>query len=269
MSKKILVLDLDGTLTNSEKKITPKTREALMKAQEQGHKIVLASGRPTYGIVPLAKELQMEQYGGYILSFNGGRITECKTGEVVYQKTLPQELVSSLFQLAEQLEIGLMTYENESIIAGMHHDEYMDIEKNINHMPLLHMEDVCGYIDFPINKCLGTAEPERAAQAEEVYKEKFGEQLCISRSEPFFVEITPKGIDKAASLERFCQLTGHSREDMVACGDGFNDVSMIEYAGVGVAMENAQDAVKEVADYVTASNDADGVAQAVYQFILE
>ena len=131
------------------------------------------------------------------------------------------------------------------------------------------MEKVEDYVDFPLNKCLGTAEPEMAAEAEKIYAEKFGDKLCISRSEPFFVEITPKGIDKAASLERFCKMTGNKRKDMIACGDGFNDLSMIKYAGLGVAMENAQPVVKDAADYVTASNDEDGVAKVIHKFILK
>lgn len=268
MEKKVLVLDLDGTLTNSEKKITPRTKKALMEMQEQGHTVVLASGRPTPGITPLAKELELEKNGGYILSFNGGQITNCKTGEIVYQKTLPPEVVPKLFDLADKLDIGLISYEQDAIITGMHYDEYIDIEKNITHLPVKQMENISEYIDFPLNKCLGTADPEVAAQAEKEYEKMFGKTLCISRSEPFFIEITPMGIDKAASLERFCKLTGNKRENMIACGDGFNDVSMIEYAGLGVAMANAQAAVKEVADYVTASNDEDGVAKVIYKFIL-
>lgn len=268
MAKKVLVLDLDGTLTNSEKKITPKTKKALMEMQEKGHTVVLASGRPTPGITPLAKELELEKNGGYILSFNGGQITNCKTGKIVYQKTLPPEVVPKLFDLADKLDIGLLSYERDSIITGMHYDEYIDIEKKINRLPVKQMENITDYIDFPLNKCLGTADPEVAAQAEKEYEKMFGKTLCISRSEPFFIEITPMGIDKAASLERFCKLTGNKRENLIACGDGFNDVSMIEYAGLGVAMANAQAAVKEVADYVTASNDEDGVAKVIYKFIL-
>lgn len=268
MEKKVLVLDLDGTLTNSEKKITPRTKKALMEMQEKGHTVVLASGRPTPGITPLAKELELEKNEGYILSFNGGQITNCKTGEIVYQKTLPPEVVPKLFDLADKLDIGLLSYERDSIITGMHYDEYIDIEKNINHLPVKQMENITDYINFPLNKCLGTADPEVAAQAEKEYEKMFGKTLCISRSEPIFIEITPMGIDKAASLERFCKLTGNKRENLIACGDGFNDVSMIEYAGLGVAMENAQAVVKEVADYVTASNDEDGVAKVIYEFIL-
>ena len=79
MDYRIIVLDLDGTLTNRDKVITPRTRQALMEAQERGKTVILASGRPTYGVVPLAKELKLEQYGGYILSFNGGIIMNCRT----------------------------------------------------------------------------------------------------------------------------------------------------------------------------------------------
>ena len=130
-------------------------------------------------------------------------------------------------------------------------------------------EDIVDYIDFPLNKCLGTANPEIAPQIVEKYNEKFGDILNIGRSEPFFIEITPKGIDKAASLERLCQIMGSSRENMIACGDGFNDISMIEYAGTGVAMANARKEVKDVADYITSSNDDDGVAKVIEELIFE
>ena len=85
----IIVLDLDGTLTNRDKVVTPRTKAALMKAQERGKKVVLASGRPTQGVMPLAKELRLDEYSGYILSFNGGRIINCKTGETVFARSLP------------------------------------------------------------------------------------------------------------------------------------------------------------------------------------
>ena len=87
MAKKILVLDLDGTLTNSQKEVSPKTREAIMKMQQAGHIVALASGRPTEGIRQIAELLELKTYGGYILAFNGARIIDCRTGEVVFQQT--------------------------------------------------------------------------------------------------------------------------------------------------------------------------------------
>ena len=100
MKYQILVLDLDGTLTNSRKEITPPTLKALIEIQEAGKKVVLASGRPTYGVVPLARQLHLERYGSYILSFNGARITDCRTGQVIYNKTLPQDVIPDIYRIA-------------------------------------------------------------------------------------------------------------------------------------------------------------------------
>ena len=113
-----------------------------------------------------------------------------------------------------------------------------------------------------------TAPPEKAAVFVEELQEKFKDVLSIYRSEPFFIEIMPKNVDKAASLDIMLTSLGLTKDDAICCGDGFNDKSMIEYAGVGVAMENAQPAVKEVADYITKSNDEDGIVHVIDQFIL-
>ena len=99
MDYKLLALDLDGTLTNSKKEITPQTLEALIDIQEKGVKVVLASGRPVYGILPLAEQLHLADYGSYVLGFNGGRIIDCRTKEVVYNQTLPDNIIDTLFDL--------------------------------------------------------------------------------------------------------------------------------------------------------------------------
>ena len=102
MDYQILTLDLDGTLTNSKKEITKPTLDALIEIQEDGKKVVLASGRPTQGVLPLAKQLQLEKYGSYILSFNGGRITDCRTGNIIYNKTLPDDCKVPLYEIVSR-----------------------------------------------------------------------------------------------------------------------------------------------------------------------
>ena len=106
----IIVLDLDGTLTNRDKVVTPRTKAALMKAQERGKKVVLASGRPTQGVMPLAKELRLDEYSGYILSFNGGRIINCKTGETVFARSLPVSANKKIIGLAEEHQVDIATF---------------------------------------------------------------------------------------------------------------------------------------------------------------
>ena len=107
MRYEMLVLDLDGTLTNSQKKITPPTRQALIEIQQKGKKVVLASGRPTPGVVPLAKELDLKDYGSYILSFNGARITNCATGEIIYNKLLPASVIPTVYETAKEYDVDI------------------------------------------------------------------------------------------------------------------------------------------------------------------
>jgi len=268
MSEKILVLDIDGTLTNSQKMITPETKRGIMNIQERGHKVILASGRPTPRVRKYADELELEKYGGYLLSFNGGRIVDCKTGDIIYQKVLPKHVIPLFYKYALEKDCGLVTYFGDSIILGTRKDEYVELESRINGMEIKEVENFTNFVDFEVNKLLMTAPPEKAEVYVKELQEKFGDILSIYRSEPFFIEIMPMNVDKAASLDRMLESVGLKQEDMICCGDGYNDMTMIKYAGVGVAMENAQPAVKEVADYVTKSNDEDGIVKVIEEFIL-
>ena len=264
----IIVLDLDGTLTNSQKKITPKTKDALMKAQCAGKKVVLASGRPTGGVTGLADELKLDLYGSYILSFNGGHIINYADGSIIYDKTISPEWVAPVYKEALKAGLGILTYTDSEIIIGTPQDQYMELESRITKMPLRYVENFAEFVDFPVNKMILTGEPEAVLKGPELMREKFGDQLNIFRSEPFYLEMMPQYIDKAYSLGILLDALKTDRTHMICCGDGFNDRSMIQMAGLGVAMANAQEEVKEVADFITGSNDEDGVADVVYQFML-
>ena len=122
-------------------------------------------------------------------------------------------------------------------------------------------------MDFPINKLLIPGEPAVLEEMIPVLKEKYHSLLNIYRSEPYFLEIMPQNIDKAYSLQKLLSSIGLTADSMICCGDGYNDVSMIEYAGLGVAMENAQPIVKDTADFITKSNDDDGILYVINQFL--
>ncbi len=264
----LLVLDIDGTLTNSKKEITPRTKEVLMRIQKAGKRLVIASGRPTAGILSIADELHLDEYNGFILAFNGGRIINYTTGEIVYNRTIPLELLPEIYRYSKELGTGILTYTESEIVLGNEPDRYSELESRICKIPIRQVEDFVKFVDFPINKFLMTGEPELIFKAQSVMREKFGWVLNIFRSEPFYLEIVPQSIDKANSLARLLEHLGMKREQMICCGDGFNDRSMIEFAGLGVAMENAQEEVKAAADYITASNDKDGIVEVVEKFIL-
>ena len=122
MNYQILALDLDGTLTNSSKEISEPTLKALIEIQEQGKKVVLASGRPTNGVAPLAEQLRLGDYGSYILSFNGGRITNCQTKEIIYNKTLPMDCAKPIYDMVLEYKdqgLDLVTYMPDALISGI------------------------------------------------------------------------------------------------------------------------------------------------------
>lgn len=265
---KMLVLDIDGTLTNSQKEITQETKRAILGIQERGHKVMLASGRPTPGMKRFAEELELEKFGGYLLSFNGGRIINCRTGEIVFQKMFPAMLLPQIYHFAKMNDCGLVTYYGDHIISATKMDEYIELESRINGMKVTPISDFLGFVDFDVNKLLMTAPKEKAEVFEKQLQEKYGDIISVYRSEPFFIELMPKGVDKATSIDRMLSTVGLTRENIICCGDGFNDLTMIEYAGVGVAMANAQEKVKEKADYITKSNDEDGIVDVIDKFIL-
>ncbi|GCA67391.1 haloacid dehalogenase [Mediterraneibacter butyricigenes] len=268
MSYELLVLDLDGTLTNSKKEITEPTKRALLEIQADGKKVVLASGRPEQGVLPLAKELQLEKYGSYILSYNGGRIRQCKTQEIIYNKLLPNRVVKPIYEIVKKYpRVDLATYKNDTILSGLTSTKYTELESFINHMPIVHQPDFGNAIDFPINKLLVTGEPIDVAPILKELQDTFHGYLNIYNSDPWFIEIMPQNIDKGNSLKKLLLSLNLTVNEMICCGDGFNDLSMIECAGLGVAMENAQSALKEIADYITKSNDNDGVLHVINEFM--
>lgn len=268
MAYEVLVLDIDGTLTNSNKEISQRTLDAILSIQERNHIVVLASGRPTAGIIALADKLKLSHYGGYILSYNGAKIINCKTDQTIFQKVLPSDIISDLHKAAIQYGVGLMTYEGDCIITDMEIDEYMIKESKINNIPIKSVVDLPNYIDFPVNKCLMTGHGDQLAEIEPKIKEAFGDRINVYRSEPFFLELMPHTIDKANSLKELLKHLNLTSDQMISCGDGYNDLSMIEYAGMGVAMANAQEIVKNAANYITLSNDEDGVAHVIEEFMI-
>jgi Cof subfamily protein (haloacid dehalogenase superfamily) len=268
MNYKLLVLDLDGTLTNRKKKVTLHTLRTLLRAQDAGLKIVLASGRPTYGIAPLANLLQLDKYEGYILSYNGGEIIDWKDGRMMYENVLDPSVLPYLYDCAKRNDFAIVTYDGQYVLTEHPEDEYVLKEAILNVMKTKRVDNFLEAIHFPVAKCLIVGEPTRLAVLEKEMYEHLKDRMGVFRSEPYFLELVPKGIDKAQSLSVLLGEIGMRREEMICVGDGFNDLSMIRYAGLGVAMANAQDVVKENADYITLSNEEDGVAAVVEKFIL-
>lgn len=266
MKYSIIALDLDGTLTNHQKEVTPRTRTALFRAMEEGASVVLASGRPTYGIRPVADCLELEKRGGYILSYNGGKIIDWKTKEVLYAKQLPDGVIPLLHGYARRNGYALLGYAGGEILTEVPDDKYVHEEARINKMDIRKVDSLPEHLEKNPIKLLLTGEPDQMVKAEAELMDIIGDRMDVFRSAPFFIELVPKGIDKALSLQRLLSRLRLTAADLIAFGDGYNDLSMLRYAGMGVAMANAMPEVRAEADYVTLSNEEDGVAAALDRF---
>ncbi|EEM45013.1 Cof-type HAD-IIB family hydrolase [Bacillus cereus group sp. MYBK163-2] len=268
MTYKMIVLDLDDTLLRDDHTISTRTKEALMTAQEQGVKVVLASGRPTFGMRNVAKELRLEEYGSFILSFNGAKIINCKTNEEIFSSTLSPEIVHNLFEISQTEDVWIHTYMGDDIVTE-ENNPYTEIEGDITGMPIVVVDDFKDAVKEPVVKVLMNKEAERLVEVEKKLQKQLEGQLSVMRSKPFFLEFTEAGVTKGTSLNKLIQKLGIKREEVIAMGDSYNDQAMIEFAGLGVAMGNAPDDIKEIANYVTDTNMNDGVAKVVEKFVLK
>ena len=259
MTYKLIALDLDGTLKSSKKQILPKTKTILQELAKKGIIIVLASGRPTAGMYNEANELELDKLGGYLLSFNGAKVVNYQNKEIIYQNIYDASIAHNVYDCAKKFNLAVMTYTDELILTEDENDKYVRIESDINHMPIKHVDDLKKAINFSVNKVLLTGEPDYVESILDVFKAPFENTLSIYRSTPFFIEVMGKNIDKAASLQRLIEKLGIKQEEVISFGDGYNDLTMIKFAGLGVAMENSVDDVKQFADYVTLSNDDEGI----------
>ena len=246
MKYKLLVLDVDGTLLNDAKEISKRTLAALLKIQQMGVRIVLASGRPTYGLLPLAKSLELGNYGGFVLSYNGCQIINAQNGEILFERRINPEMLPYLEKKARIRD-----------------------EAELNNLRVIKEEEFSSAIDFAPCKCMLVSDDEEALVGlEDHWKRRLNGALDVFRSEPYFLEVVPCAIDKANTLGALLETLNLTRDEVIAIGDGVCDVTMIQLAGLGIAMGHSQDSVKACADYVTASNEEDGVALAVEKAII-
>jgi len=276
---KEIVLDIDGTLLSDEKQISPKTKEALIQAQENGVKVILASGRPSKGMFHLAHELQMDKHDGLVISNNGAKVTDIQTGEVLFNQALPIDLAKNVLEHLKGFDVIPMINDDEYMYVndvfapnGMitfreKTSSIIQYESRGNGFLLQEREDLAAFADFSLNKILIAAQADYLAEHAEAIYAPFKETLNGAFSAPFYFEITDKGIDKAKALDVVNKKLGIEAKDVIAFGDAHNDASIIQYAGVGVAMGNAHDDMKEMADFVTLSNNEDGIAHALEKFL--
>lgn len=275
---KVIITDVDGTLLNSNKKISEKTKNDLIKAQELGIRLILASGRPTSALTRLAKELHMEKHNGLLIAYNGSKIIDCSNGEILYNKPMDKDNVRlALEHLKKFNVIPMIDVDNNLYVNDVFHNIYVDkkefnviqYESRSGGFRLCEIDDLPLFVDFPINKILIAGNPEYLKENLSKITEPFNKVFNIALTTPFYLEFNAKDVDKLEAIKDTLEPMGYKKEDIIAFGDGGNDIAMINYAGIGVAMENAMDELKNVAKFITYSNDSDGISYALRKYIPE
>lgn len=265
--KKVILLDIDGTLTNDDKIITEKTKEALIKVQQQGAVLVLASGRTTRGLLALAKQLQMQQHHGLLVSYNGGKVVDCESNEVLFDEVMTVEEVKAVLHHMKLFEVQAMIDHGDYMFLNDAYGFMAQYEVRGGGFLACEIKDMEAFIDFPVNKILTCGQPDYLKAHYQEMMEPFKDSLNCMFTTPFYFEFTAKGIDKAKAIAEVMEKRGFQKEDMIAFGDSHNDISMLSYAGVSVAMGNAVKEVKDIADMITSTNNEDGIAEALEKLL--
>lgn len=266
--KKLIAVDVDGTLVNSEGVITEKTREALIAASKAGHEVMIVSGRPTYGIRKQALALEFDKYGGVLSAYNGGQLYDFKEGKILADHPMDYDLAMEILELTKSLDLEIMIPHGELIYTDDDQKFYPRRESGMLDMEVKEISDIRDSLDFAPNKILFARDPEKLDEPCAKLKEAFGDRTEQVKSARFFYEVMPKDLSKGASIIEACKIFGIDSKDIIVFGDEMNDISMFEVAGTGVAMANAVEPIKKLADYVTKSNNEDGIAYYLENFVL-
>ena len=260
---KLIALDMDGTLYNDQRVITPRTREVLIRAQQKGCTLVLASGRPTAGLRYPAQILEMEKYGGILLAYNGGKVIRCSDNHMIYESAIPLPIARELLWYLESFPVNPIVDDGTYIYTTDPQSYQVSYESQSNRLLIKIVDKISEAIDFSPAKILIAAPAIVLETYKSIITAPFLHTVSFVLSAPMYLEATPVGVHKARSLEEICMRLSVDRKDVIAFGDAQNDLSMLNFAGIGIAMANSCRILKESADMVTDSNNEDGIANAL------
>lgn len=264
---KLIALDMDGTLLKSDKTISIDTHKAIQNAKAKGVKVVLATGRPVKGIQKYLQELDLLNNGDYAIAYNGAVVQNTNTGEIIAKNIMSLEDLKHLYNLSKELDVNIHALTENSCITPKW-NKYSQLEVDSNKIPLEILDFSSLDNSKTIIKIMFVDEPAILERAIERIPEEVYEKYTVVRSAPYFLEFLNKRVNKGFGVELLAKSLGISAEEVICVGDAGNDVHMIEYAGLGVAMGNAFPEVKEIANYITCTNEEDGVAEVINKFIL-
>ena len=267
MGYKLIAMDLDGTLNNDQKVITEKTKAALMAAQRKGIRLALASARPSPGLFKERDILRLQDHKGILMSYNGGRIVDAETGKVLFETSMDLEETKQVLRKLEDLPVTPILDDGVQFYVTDKNGYKVDYECKNNNMVCSEVGNLADFLTFAPIKILMSVQPEELPEVQKQIADFLPESLTVVQTAAFYLEVIPKVINKGQGIRDICKVLGIEPAEVVSFGDAANDIPMLEAAGMGVAMGNAQEAVKQAADMVTLSNNEDGIAAALEKLL--
>lgn len=259
---KIIATDMDGTLLGSNHKISKLNQETLQKAQANGIHLILASGRPLHGLVHQVEVMGLSTENTSLLAFNGAIIIDAKTHEVHISDTLKLDLTKRLIDHLKKYNVDIMLTDDK-ILYSLKNDEIAKHEAHSNDLEVVQTD--YDEVNFRPHKILVSAEATYLDSIIDEIKAPFKGEADFVKSAPFYLECLIINENKGKTLARFCEMLNVDLKDVIAFGDNYNDMELIQTAGIGVAMGNAVEPLKKIADIIAETNDNDGLAKVLIE----
>jgi Cof subfamily protein (haloacid dehalogenase superfamily) len=265
---RILAIDLDDTLLRSDLSISFRTRNTIKRAEAAGVVVVLASGRIPAAMERFARLLGLHKRPGFLICNNGTMIQESHTGNLIADIQLPPATALTVYDLASAEGFSVQIYEDD-IMYISRANEFADYDQKLTGLRQVVVENFRGMVEAGCHKLLIPGDPMILRPLESLLRTYIGEEATIFTSKPYFLEILPPRTDKGTALAMVAEKLRVPREAVLAIGDSMNDEAMIRWAGVGVAMVNGDDRIKDIAEFTSEkNNNDDGVAEIIEQYIL-
>jgi len=255
---KVIALDIDGTLFNAHEDIMPLTRKMLMKAHQEGIILILASGRSIHGLESLVARLDFPLENTMLIGYNGASLIDASTHEIFFQSIIDQDLAVSVINSTRNHPVTVMIPVGDELWVEDDQHPLVLFETQTENLKLRLDKDLSKLSLKPI-KIMITSDSDQLKAFFDQLPNSLHDQAIFARSGDVYIDVTNLGCDKGSALKRFCELKGIDPDEVIAFGDNYNDLSMIAYAGYGIAMGNAVDDLKKVANEVTLTNNEDGI----------
>ncbi|MCL4425368.1 MAG: Cof-type HAD-IIB family hydrolase [Firmicutes bacterium] len=265
MAIKLIALDMDGTLLNRNLIIPQRSLAAIAAALSQGIKVTIATGRMFCSAQPYARRLGLGDIP--LVTYNGGLIKTAETGQTLFHLPVPQDLAREVVKFALARGIYIHYYLDDQVLVPEVNGKSR-LYYEISQIEPIPVGDLLKALSGNPTKLLIIEDGEKMPGITRELNQEFGDRFYLTASYPFFLEIMHRDISKARSLSLVAGHLGIEREDVLAIGDSYNDLEMLEYAGLGVAIKGAPREVQAVADYVPRADGEEGVAEAIERFVL-